>query len=287
MEADRKNMDALLRDLESCRLDLRTKSETVDQLKFEAASRDEELKLLRRSHEMCVELKEALRREENDKTAMSVKLEQVTEALSTAREALSKQQVGLTAADMEYQRATRDAVEFRQRANAVEDVSRENERMRVKLDSAKTDIQDLTHRLSNMARDLTEAQSETAAKQTALATLKQDLALLSSQKQEIERSRDELSTAFHTEATRCSVLESSLAESRASLDAVNKELASERTARLTAERDSRDGHDVVRGIREEVGRACVMSMDAMKRWDGVISSVLDGNYFDSIISAGL
>lgn len=70
MENDHRNMDALVKDVDGLRVELRARSELVERLRAEAAAKDEELKLLRKSHELCVELKETLRKEEVEKVQL-------------------------------------------------------------------------------------------------------------------------------------------------------------------------------------------------------------------------
>jgi SMC interacting uncharacterized protein involved in chromosome segregation len=67
MDNDHKSIDNFLKETEGLRNELRQKTELLERLRTEAAARDEELKLLRKSHDTCLELKETLRKEEVEK----------------------------------------------------------------------------------------------------------------------------------------------------------------------------------------------------------------------------
>lgn len=284
METDRKNAEVTARELEATRSELKLRTEALDQLRLESSSREEEVKMLRKSHDLSVQLTESLRREETEKIQLNARLEQVSDALAASREALSKQQAGLTTVDMEYQRAVREAHELKSKASAVEDVSRENERLKAKVETFKLDMQQLTHRLSDQARDLTEAQAALRDKESQLLALQQSHSALQLQRSEGERARDEVTSSWKIEASRASAAEASVLELRAMAESLRKELGEERQLRQQAERTASEGNSAVRGIKEEVGRACSLSMEAMKKWDKILAQAVDGNYFDSIVS---
>jgi SMC interacting uncharacterized protein involved in chromosome segregation len=70
MDNDHKSIDNFLKETEGLRNELRQKTELLERLRTEAAARDEELKLLRKSHDTCLELKETLRKEEVEKVQL-------------------------------------------------------------------------------------------------------------------------------------------------------------------------------------------------------------------------
>jgi cell division protein FtsB len=74
METDHRNLDNLVKENDALKAELKQKSDGLERARMEAAVRDEELKLLRKSHETCVELKDALRKEEVEKVQLGQSL---------------------------------------------------------------------------------------------------------------------------------------------------------------------------------------------------------------------
>lgn len=192
METDRRNMEGMIREIDSGKLELKQKNDAIDQLRNDLYSKEEELKVLRRSHELSVELKESLKKEEIEKTQLSARLDQVTEALETAREAISKQQVGLTTVGLEHQLASREVQDLRATAATVADVCRENERLKSRVETHRTEIMELTHKLSNLNRDYNDCQTGIRNQEQQLDAAKEEIALLRSQKVALEKSKEEL-----------------------------------------------------------------------------------------------
>ena len=187
METDHRNLDALMKEVETSRTELRLRADAIDRLRTESITREEEVKTLRRSHELCVELKEALRKEENERIQVSARLEQVTSALEAAREAIAKQQAGLSSVGLENQLATRELQELRATANTVADVSRENERLKARLESSKVEILELTHKLSSSSRDISDSQYAVKELERRLATAGDEISTLKSDRAALEK----------------------------------------------------------------------------------------------------
>ena len=282
METDRKNTDSLMKELEAVRIEMNTRGDKLELTRVEAAARDEELKMLRHSHHLHEQLKEAFRKEENEKIQLAARLEQVSEALASSRELIGKQQHGLSSVETEYQRSLKDLQDVRVKASTVEEIGRENERLKVKLDNSKQELKEMALRLSNQARDLSEMQSETKDLEARLMESKEEAAQLRASKNVLEKVKVEITTAYQEERGRANAAEAALQELRSGTEALRKDFVEERQSRQAAERLASDGSQAVKEVKDEAGRACSMSFEAIQRWDRVLSNVLDGNFFDSI-----
>lgn len=97
-----------------------------------------------------------------------MRLGQVTDALEAAQAAVGRQQGALATSEAEQRRATLEMAELRRRASTVEETCRENERLKGRVDGARVELQELTHRFAAADKDLTAAKGEVASLQKLL-----------------------------------------------------------------------------------------------------------------------
>jgi chromosome segregation ATPase len=155
------------------------------------------------------------------------RLEHVTSSLQTAREAISKQQQGLNTAGLEQQIVGRELQELRSSAGTLAEVSRENERLKARVESQKAEISELGHRLQLSARDLGERSTSLKEIERKLSERTEEASTLREMKAALEEHVDQLTESSSSSGARALAAEAALREVKAAMDSTRQELDEE------------------------------------------------------------
>jgi len=310
LEGDRARVDGLSREAEAARVECRIKHELAEQFKAEIVNLGDEVKTLRKSHELCAELKEGLRREQIEKAHLSAKVDQVSQALAASREELRELEAARIMAENEARRVSQegDALLHRlqPKVDSVEEVSRENEKLKSINASLKSELQEAGHKISDLSRDLLVAKAEM---EKASRDLELGLSLkkteLDSARAELQRSleqnssevlaREDVKATLLADRQRLGAAEAALAEQRVftdSMQAEHRTVVAELRAELdllvqakalvekdkaVAEREYMDSRLLLEKCKEDLSKAALTSFEVMAEWDATLTDVLDGS----------
>lgn len=155
------------------------------------------------------------------------KLEHTTSALQTAREAIGKQQLGLNTTQLEQQIASRELQELRAAAGSIADVSRENERLKARLEVARGEQVDLNHKLQMSIRDVMDRESSLKDTEGKLRAALEECSTLQDMKSALEDHVSVLTQAANNANAATLAGESTMKELRRSLETTQRELEEE------------------------------------------------------------
>ncbi|KAJ1438837.1 hypothetical protein B484DRAFT_392077 [Ochromonadaceae sp. CCMP2298] len=286
MGADGQRMSALLQELDALRVELKERTAQCEQAMVHLAARSEELKvlpLLKTDLDECrlnfVSLQAAIKQEQLDKLGLSSRSEQASSDLGAMRSALRDCEQQLQGASMDNARLAREVADLSAKADGVELVSRDNERLKSSVARLETETLSLTHKLSEGRRDLERAQEEgkknTSEREAVGEVLRQAQLRLDT----FQDQHDAGQISTQSERERRSAAEAGLAETRLVLQQSREDLSIERAAKLSAEQHAVALEEETREMRKSLGHATVMTYSAMQQWDELLSHVIDGDYF--------
>lgn len=284
MEENRNHMDSLMKENENLRVELRLKSEAMDNCRVELASKIEEVKSLRSVEGTCVDLKEALMKEQLEKTQLSSRLEQATAALEASRTSVNEKQAVFVSLETEAQMMKRDLQELRSKADLVAELSRENERLKQLNVQIKEELQSSIHSHSDVNRDVLNLKDELSRSKAHSNSLVKDLNAMedtitnmtlsyNDAQKTIAGLREELKASealLHEHR----IQSSSLREEMAGL---HDEVAALQAAKGLTDREVADWMNRFNSMQEEVESVFSMVLDSMHRWDSHLTDILDGD----------
>jgi chromosome segregation ATPase len=293
MAADSQRVDGLLHELDTTRQQLREKTQVSERLLLDTTAKTEELKVLPRimkDLEECrvnfAALQKQIQHEQSEKVQLSTQLDQMTTALDTARSDLRQRDQSLQTAVADNARLTRDVSELAIKADSIEHISRDNERLKGSVARLETENLSFSHKVSELKRELERAVEESGRISSDREAVKDGVRTLQSK---LEGALDQIEASqvqMQSERERRSAAEAALAETRAVLSQCRDEIQSERAAKIIAEKRAEQCEDSIREVRSGLGQACVMSFNAMQDWDESLSAVLDGELFGSVLRGG-
>lgn len=289
MNGDSQRVDSLLQELDATRLLLREKSQLAEKLLVENTGKAEELKAVPRfvkDLEECRSnlntLQMQLQREQHEKSQLSTLSEQQAAALENLRSDLRQRENALQTSQNDNSRLVRDVSDLTLKAESVELVSRENERLKGNVARLETEGLSLNHKISELRRELERAIEENGKSAHEREIIKDTLRTTQSKLDAALDQQEALHIQDQSERERRSAAEAALAETRSVLAQSRDELQAERAAKLDAQKRSQQLEEETRDIRHSLGQACVMSYNAMQEWDDSLSAVLDGDMFSDV-----
>ena len=120
-----------MRELEAVRVELRIKSEILDEYRKDIGVKAEEVQTLRKSSEQNIKLKETLSHLNMEKGVLTNRFEQIKRDHEVASENLSRIQSSHAALESENDFLKKETSNLRIMCELVEEISRENERLRM------------------------------------------------------------------------------------------------------------------------------------------------------------
>ena len=289
MNGDSARVDSLLQELETTRHALREKSQLAEKLLIETTAKGEELKIVPRIMKDLDEcranlnaLQAQVQREQHEKHQLSGQSDQLSTAVEALRADLRQRETALQAAQSDNARLMRDVTDLTSKADSVEVVSRENERLKGNVARLETEGLSLNHKISELKRELERALEESNRTLHERQSLNDTLRITQSKLDAALDQQEALQIQDQSERERRSAAEAALTETRAVLTQAREELKVERAAKLEAQKQAQSLDEETREMRHSLGQACVMSYNAMEEWDESLSEVLDGDMFASI-----
>lgn len=289
MNGDSARVDSLLQELETTRHALREKSQLAEKLLIETTAKGEELKIVPRIMKDLDEcranlnaLQAQVQREQHEKHQLSGQSDQLSTAVEALRADLRQRETALQAAQSDNARLMRDVTDLTSKADSVEVVSRENERLKGNVARLETEGLSLNHKISELKRELERALEESNRTLHERQSLNDTLRTTQSKLDAALDQQEALHIQDQSERERRSAAEAALTETRAVLTQAREELQAERVAKLEAQKHAQSLDEETREMRHSLGQACVMSYNAMEEWDESLSEVLDGDMFASI-----
>lgn len=289
MNGDSARVDSLLQELDTTRLALRDKSQLAEKLLIETTAKGEELKVIPRIMKDLDEcranlsaLQAQVQREQHEKHQLSSQSDQLSSAVEALRTDLRQREQALQTAQNDNARLIRDVTDLTSKADSVEVVSRENERLKGNVARLETEGLSLNHKISELKRELERALEENNRSLHERQGLTDTLRTTQSKLEAALDQQEALHIQDQSERERRSAAEAALNETRAVLTQSREELQAERAAKLEAQKRAQSMEEDTREMRHSLGQACVMSYNAMEEWDETLSEVLDGDMFASI-----
>lgn len=293
MNADSQRVDTLLQELDATRQQLREKSQLSERLLVESTSKTEELKVLPRIMKDLDEcrvnfssLQSQIQHEQHEKAALTSQNEQLVSTVETLRGELRECEHSLQAAQAENTRMVRDISELSTKADSVEHISRDNERLKGHVARLETEVLGLNHKISELKKDLEIASSETGKLSGDRESIKEHLRATQIKLDSAVDQIEALQIQCQSERERRSAAEAALTETRAVLAQSRDDLQIERTTKTDAERRMQVLEEETREMRKGLGHACIMSYNAMQEWDESLTAVLDGEMFAAYMHGG-
>ena len=141
IDKDKQHTDALLRELDAVRVELRIKTDILDEYRKDINVKAEELQNLRKVSEHYIKLKETLSHMNMEKGMLSSRYDQLKHDHEVATDNLSRLQASHTTLESESVLLKKETSNLRIKCELVEEISRENERLKMQNINLKGDNQ--------------------------------------------------------------------------------------------------------------------------------------------------
>lgn len=283
-ETQRSN--TILQELEATRSDLKLKIQHIDNLSVESNMKSDELRVIPRLSTEIDEWKrkyallhDQYKHENSEKIQINSRLEQTTALLDSNRNTLKETDQSLQSAHHEISRLNKELVDQTSRADTVELISRENERLKNNIAQLETEIISMNHKASELKREIERMADENMKLCVERESLKESLKGLSNKIDTLQEQIDGYHIQNQSEKERRSASEAALNETRNVVLQSRDEVQTERNLKLALEKKVGMVEDELRDLRKSIGSACVMSYQAMLKWDEMMSGILDGELF--------
>jgi DNA repair exonuclease SbcCD ATPase subunit len=290
MAADSQRVDTLLHELDATRAQLREKSQVAERLMLDTTAKAEELKAIPKIMKDLDEcrvnfnaLQKQIGQEQQEKLQALAQVEHLTTALESAQSELRQREQALQTVVAEAARLNRDVSNLSVKADGIEHISRDNERLKSHVARLETDTLSLTHRVAELTKELEHAGQDTSSIVHDRDALRETLRSTQSRLDAANDQHNALQVMTQSERERRSAAEAALAETRAVLAQAREELQSERVTRQDAQRRTEQCQAETREMRGGLGQACLMGFNAMQEWDDLLSVLLDGEMFSGIL----
>ena len=283
-ETQRSN--TILQELEATRSDLKLKIQQIDNLSVESNMKSDELRVIPRLSTEVDEWKrkyallhDQYKHENSEKIQINSRLEQTTALLDSNRNTLKETDQSLQSAHHEISRLNKELVDQTSRADTVELISRENERLKNNIAQLETEIISMNHKATELKREIERMVDENMKLCVERESLKESLKGLSNKIDTLQEQIDGYHIQNQNEKERRSASEAALNETRNVVLQSRDEVQAERNLKLALEKKVGMVEDELRDVRKSIGTACVMSYQAMLKWDEMMGGILDGELF--------
>ena len=292
LTSESQRIDHLLHELDATRAELKAKSLEADELRQDGVVKADELRAMQQLERELDEVKQAraeataqLFGERQAKAALQQKLEQTSMALDAANAAIRDKEYSVQSSQSEINRLSLMSNELNDKAQAMERVIRENEKLQMAKQTLQEELAQVTKHCEETRSALAASKAEVAEQRAAIAKAEQ--ATRDAQTR-LETEHVQVGLAQQQaqhERERYSAVEAALTEQRQLVAATKEELHAVREAKTVAERVSEEADDAVLELKESLGRACAMAFEAMRKWDDLLGSILDAEVFGDIVAA--
>lgn len=276
IDKDKLHTEALMRELEAFRVELRIKTEILDEYRKDIGVKVEEVQVLRRVSEQVseqnIKLKETLSHLQMEKGVLTTRFEQVTTRFEqvkhdydAANENLLRLQAANTTFNSENSSLKKEIVNLRLKCDLVEEIGRENERLKMINMSLKGNNQDLTKDLTNTKEDLKKWYS-TAIKAN------DDLGFYENQFTSMTLLKEELEVQVNEQKEKIRIVEAAFTEAKNNSVELRHSLL-----------ESTNNVNILRNSRKELLGICNLISEIIPSWDDILTNLLDGSKVNSFI----
>ena len=278
-------------DLETCKVELSFRSDQVDSYKNENQELHTEVKSLKRSHEQAAELREGLRRTENEKenliTRFREEKENLQHKLDQSLETLENMRASFHEKESRAKLAESELTAIKASHSTVETISRDNEKIKAEVHTLTHDLLKCTHEVSDLQRDKEHLTTSLAECERKLGNQASELVHLERENASLLVSKTELNDILKADREKHSGMNTMLTELHRQSDssiAEHKELAATYKLELEAlehrildvekERLMLDSRHTT--MRHDYISSMQTSIENLENWDGVLTDIVEG-----------
>ena len=219
---------------------------------------------LRQAQVKIRELGDQLIREQTDKVNLSNRLET---SLITIKELESQ----LNLSKVELNQLSKENF-------TIETVTRDNERLKAVNSKLQSELLEVSHKCSDLTRDVGQMTEQIRKHEEVISTLKTSLKETNAYNDNISTSKEELTRKLQLDKEVISGLEASLNEQRLMTTSLKSDFEVERNQKLAVEREIQQLTEQIQNYKRYSGQSCSLSFNAMKKWDELLSALLDGEH---------
>lgn len=259
VEIERTRTESFRREAEHAKHEARDRLQSIDQLKAELVT----MEVLR---EQLRGAKEALQRETAERIHAVSKIEALSDALETSRNATRELETECNALNNEIATLRSDLTSSRKSGESLQELTRENERLKASASSLREEV-----------RELSEAG---LVHQTEVKGMKEMIGKYSA---ELERTRSALKASdahgeyveglLTEEKVRAAAAEATVGELRVLCDRMKVEIESERSARAEMEKHHQEAHKRIDTMSKDSEDLLVLLLGALLEWDNALGAV--------------
>lgn len=286
LESDRSRIEILSVELENARRELHGNYDKTEKLKTQIFSLESEVKVVNDLREAV----DALRAENHtatskwkqemvEKAQINARAEKLADSLEEIQLLLRQREDELESSKMELNRLLRDKVELGSKAENIENISRENERLKAANEKIQAELIDYNTRYNELKSEFSLAREELQRQNAEMSRIKDAVDSSRQQANEYKSERDEVEEMYHTEKGKLAAAEATVSELRSILVSVRGDYEKERNEKLVTSRELESNLEKIDELQHQLGTACVMCYVAMAKWDNALSTALDGDTF--------
>eukprot|EP00981_Chlorochromonas_danica_P002142 scaffold428_cov168-Ochromonas_danica.AAC.7 len=283
IESDRMKYDNLMSDLESCRTELREKTVLLDHLRSDLTSKSDELQVMsnlrmevRDSQRKNMELQDQLRAELLEKTQLSLKLEQTTDLLEASRQTVKELEAEIHLSKVEVSRLTHTTSELGNKADGIEFIARDNEKLRIVNNKLQQDLLEANHKIFAVNKDLQHLEEETRRFQDLTRRAKEEIASLRAEVVEKKESLESQLVKLQQERDHRLATENTLQEQKAANATLKQEIDQLKEKLKRGEYESEVEKEDLAGKIHILLQASAMARRSLVDYDEALSTLLEG-----------
>ena len=268
--------DTLMNQVEALREEGRLKEEQLDSRCKEVKILEEELQLKEKLIGEYQDSKHRMQRLQSDKAAAEARYDELCTAYETARAKLGEEQLLARSLGGDVKRMERDMETCRRRAEAVEDMSRENERLKLKVANISNECSSMEHKLRDAEDDVVRLGEELGKAQVKDRIQAEKLKDAEDVQQALHDAKVSSEQALGYEKERNRGMERTCEDLRSMLTSLQGDL--EKCHETIALAEERNGADLA--------SVCATMFNSLSEWEVLITMVLEvGHFFFLLLSS--
>lgn len=283
IESDRLQLDNMQAELDTVRVELREKTISLDRMRTDLVAKGDELQVLnalrqdlRDAQRKTAELQDQLRAEGMEKTQLTLRLDQTATSLESSRQTIKELEAEIHLSKVEVHRLTQTTSELGTKADGVESLARDNEKLRILYAKMQQDILEANHKAFNTSKDHQRVEEEYNRSQEEVHLCRQEISMLREHLLEgkVTIEKQQISTQYEREQRLA--LEAALSEQRAGQVSMRQELQEMRNKLSSAETNSTVQADDLEHKLHKLIQTNAMARRSLLDCDDALSLLLDG-----------
>jgi DNA repair exonuclease SbcCD ATPase subunit len=231
IESDRLKTEKLMHDLENCRAELRDKVLTIEHMRLDINVKSDELQAmntlkqeLRDSQRKIQDLHDQQRSEAFDKTQLSLRLDQTTAALDASKQTIRELEAQIHLSKVEVNRLTQTTSELGNKADSIESLARDNEKLRIIHNKLQQDVLELNHKIHTLNKEIEHKDEDISRLSDEVKLLNQEKDLVRADLTDKKTNIDNYIKAAQHEREQRLAAEASIAEQRSQQNTLRIEM---------------------------------------------------------------